>query len=220
MAVAMVDGTSLPTGFTGGIPVDNSEGAPAVAADTSGAITHYHQGLPFTAEGRIAIVQDGPIAYWGSGAAPFSSAGRLIVTGTPYNSYIAVPYGDSKVEVGPPGGSVPPVGDLNWFLEAAAEVGTGYNLAGGYGSLTPDLVDGIQCIQLEMLSGTGELVADFAATIFGGSGIRIAIQGAPFTPYTFGPPTGTTYTLITEIDTFNYINDNAGNTLVVGITSV
>jgi hypothetical protein len=71
--IPVVDGAIAPDHFDQGIPYDRVEGANKVAVDVGGVITHHHQGLPFTAAGRIALDNGKPISYWGSGAAPFSS---------------------------------------------------------------------------------------------------------------------------------------------------
>ena len=71
-------------GFSQGLPYIGD----AVAVDLSAAVTHHHQGLPFTADGKLAAVVAAP-DYFGSGAAPFTSAGRLAVSSNAASKYLA-----------------------------------------------------------------------------------------------------------------------------------
>jgi hypothetical protein len=75
-ALSYVDGTSAPTYFSNGLPYEN-DGSVAVAVD--GVIDHYHQGLPFTAYGRLVVTLSGPPTRFGGGAAPFSASGQLVL---------------------------------------------------------------------------------------------------------------------------------------------
>ena len=59
-----------------GIPLEDGK----VAVDDAGAITHYHQGIPMTAEGRVAVTIDGTVSYLGAGAAGFDTAGRMVIS--------------------------------------------------------------------------------------------------------------------------------------------
>jgi len=82
-----VDGVAAPLYVAGGIPYD----ATGVAVDLTGVIDHYHQGLPFTANGRLCVVQTAP-AYYGSGAAPFLNE-RLTMDTTGIDHYSSsIPY--------------------------------------------------------------------------------------------------------------------------------
>jgi hypothetical protein len=80
--VLSVDGTGATTGVTSGIPYESG----AVAFDSISAISHYHQGLPFTSTGRIAV-GDLPVTYYGSGSAPFNEDGRLVARYDPIDHY-------------------------------------------------------------------------------------------------------------------------------------
>ena len=92
--VAVVDATTAPDGFASGIPAEGG----SAAIDTVSAITHHHMGLPFTANGRIAVEVDAVVDSYGSGAAPISATGRLIVTQAAGTlSYLAVPFSDGRV---------------------------------------------------------------------------------------------------------------------------
>jgi uncharacterized protein with WD repeat len=59
-----------------GIPLEDGK----VAVDDAGAITHYHQGIPMTAEGRVAVTIDGTVSYLGAGGAGFDDAGRMVIS--------------------------------------------------------------------------------------------------------------------------------------------
>jgi hypothetical protein len=87
MSIPTLDGVSAPQYVDQGIPYDNGN----VAVDLSSAINHHHQGLPFTAAGRLAVTQDAP-DYYGSGAAPFN-AGRLCMLDANIDHYASgIPY--------------------------------------------------------------------------------------------------------------------------------
>lgn len=72
-------GLGFAGGFHNGLPYGGVEFNREVPMDSISAIDHHHQGLPFTANGRVAVDVDGVIAYYGSGSAPFTAAGRLCV---------------------------------------------------------------------------------------------------------------------------------------------
>lgn len=74
-SVNYLDDTLVPTGFHNGLPVDNG----ALAVDTTGSIDHHSQGLPFTAEGRLAVDLDQYISHFGPGSAPISDNGRFVI---------------------------------------------------------------------------------------------------------------------------------------------
>ena len=59
-----------------GIPLEDGK----VAVDDAGAITHHHQGIPMTAEGRVAVTIDGTVSYLGAGGAGFDAAGRMVIS--------------------------------------------------------------------------------------------------------------------------------------------
>jgi hypothetical protein len=173
--VAVVDSSSLPTGFTGGIPVDNSQG-PAVAVDVGGTIDHYHQGLPFTAAGRIVVVLDATVAYYGSGAAPFDANGRLIVTAGPDTAYIAVPFKDGKVVTGLPGGSGP-VAPKNYNFSRFSGSGDGMVATMATSWFPSDVTLNYQFWQAQLEFQMPELEENLM-TIFGGgaSGTNFTIN--------------------------------------------
>jgi len=82
--IRLVPSSAKPTRTTQGLPTDPAGGLPGLAIDLTGAITHHHQGLPFTAQGRLAAeLAAGVPAYFGSGAAPFSATGRLLFSSDP-----------------------------------------------------------------------------------------------------------------------------------------
>jgi hypothetical protein len=70
------DALAAPLFFHAGLPFDGSY---LLAVDGTSAIDHHHQGLPFTAAGRLAVALDGTVDRIGGGAAPFDVAGRLVV---------------------------------------------------------------------------------------------------------------------------------------------
>ena len=80
-----IDGTDAPTLIKDGIPYDRG----ALALDISSAISYYHMGLPFTANGRLAASIDVAVARIGNGAAPFTAANRLAFSQNAAVSYIA-----------------------------------------------------------------------------------------------------------------------------------
>lgn len=84
-----VDGTSAPAYFDQGLPFD----ATGLAVTIADAVAHWHQGIPFSAAGRICVEQSQPIAYFGSGAAPFTANGKLAMDTSPANHYVGgVPF--------------------------------------------------------------------------------------------------------------------------------
>ncbi len=72
----VLSGNTPPDFFDQGIPYVNDEGVIKLAVEVAGPIHHYHQGLPFTAEGRLAATTDKPVVYFSSGA-PFDDEGFL-----------------------------------------------------------------------------------------------------------------------------------------------
>jgi hypothetical protein len=79
-----IDGTDAPTLIKDGIPYDRG----ALALDISSAISYYHMGLPFTANGRLAASIDVAVARIGNGAAPFTAVNRLAFSENSAVSYI------------------------------------------------------------------------------------------------------------------------------------
>jgi hypothetical protein len=73
-SIYAINGITPVDHFHNGLPYE-ADGA--LSMDNVGAITHHHQGLPFTALGRLAIGLTP--TYFGSGAAPFNVDGRLAV---------------------------------------------------------------------------------------------------------------------------------------------
>jgi hypothetical protein len=74
-AVLVTTGTATPAYWYNGLPYTGGE----LAVDDSTAIDHYHQGVGFTAVGRLCITTGAPV-YFTSGAAPMN-AGRLCMSG-------------------------------------------------------------------------------------------------------------------------------------------
>ena len=68
-----IDSTEVPTIIKNGIPYDQG----ALALDTTSAIDHYHMGLPYTANSRLAASIGVAVVRIGNGAAPFTAADRL-----------------------------------------------------------------------------------------------------------------------------------------------
>lgn len=69
-----ISGGEPPALFWNGIPMNPDF---TMAIDDEGAITHHHQGLPFTAAGRLATDSVGAVARYNNGAMPLTAAGRL-----------------------------------------------------------------------------------------------------------------------------------------------
>ena len=69
------NGTTVPDRVANGIPYA-ADGA--VAIDFSGVPDHFHQGLGFTAAGRLAAKTGAP-NYYGAGAAPILDGGTLAI---------------------------------------------------------------------------------------------------------------------------------------------
>ena len=74
-AIDQTVGTLAPDHFANGLPYEADS---TLAIDTVTAIDHYHQGLGFTAVGRLAATLTGPPARFNSGAAPMDAGGRLV----------------------------------------------------------------------------------------------------------------------------------------------
>jgi len=93
-SIVAIGGADPPSFVDQGIPFDILEGGViAMSTVLAGVISHHHQGLPFTAEGRLAVTNDKPVDYYGSGAAPFDSIGLLALGSGPVDHYSAgIPY--------------------------------------------------------------------------------------------------------------------------------
>jgi hypothetical protein len=97
MSVSAIDGTGIPEYVSQGLPFDSGQ----LAVDTASAIHHYHQGLPFTANSRIAASQDPPTRF-NSGGMPLTATGRLSMDSDAVDHYSAgIPYeSDSSIASG------------------------------------------------------------------------------------------------------------------------
>lgn len=81
-SMPILDGVGSPDYFDQGIPYDLDEGVVRLAVTIAGVIDHYHQGLPFTAVGRLAISTDKPVGRIAPGGAPFEDIAEVIVFGS------------------------------------------------------------------------------------------------------------------------------------------
>jgi len=92
-AIPLVAIPSAPVYVDQGIPFQDDEGTVAVAVTVAGVIAYYHQGLPFTSDGRLAATNDKPVVRYGSGGAPFDLEGLLVFGSGPVDHYSAgIPY--------------------------------------------------------------------------------------------------------------------------------
>lgn len=71
-----VSGGEPPDFFWNGIPMNADH---TLAVDEEGPISLHHQGLPFTAQGRLAVSSLNPPVRFNSGAMPLDSGGRLSI---------------------------------------------------------------------------------------------------------------------------------------------
>ncbi len=78
----ILDGVAPPTFFDQGIPYFDDEGVQRLAVQIAGVIHHYHQGLPFTADGRLAAASDKPVDRIAPGGAPFEAVTNFLVFGS------------------------------------------------------------------------------------------------------------------------------------------
>ena len=86
----MTDGDAAPAYFHNGIPYTS---AGAIAVKNLGVIDHYHQGLPFTDVGRLVVAFNGVTDRFNGGAAPFDTSNFLVITsGATTNFSGGVPY--------------------------------------------------------------------------------------------------------------------------------
>jgi hypothetical protein len=87
MPIQVIDGTLPPEYVDQGIPYDG-----CLAVDLTSAVDYWHQGLPFTENGRIAVSQELPVRFK-DGAAPMTADGRLAMAGDPDHHYSSgIPY--------------------------------------------------------------------------------------------------------------------------------
>ena len=92
-AISITNGSTTPDHFHNGLPYE-ADGSLAVEI---GAPTHYHQGLGFSAAGRLSSTV-GSVSYFGGGAAPFTASLQLAQavgvehysSGVPYSAAGAV----------------------------------------------------------------------------------------------------------------------------------
>ena len=91
--ILALSGVTAPDYFDQGIPYISDEGVTKVAVEIAGIIDHYHQGLPYTAVGRLAVTNDKPVDYFGSGSAPFDVSNLLDFGSGPVEHHSAgIPY--------------------------------------------------------------------------------------------------------------------------------
>ena len=87
----VVEGVGPPTHYDQGIPYDGD----GVAVSVSFAIDHWHQGLPFNVDGRLAVTL-GPPQSIEAGPIPINLANNRVTSSTesvPSNFNGGVPYG-------------------------------------------------------------------------------------------------------------------------------
>ena len=105
-AIPVFTGEDPPAFFHNGIPYHS----PRVIATTQAPVDHYHQGLPFSAAGRLCTAV-GNVAYFGGGAAPFNADGDIALAAVSDHYSSGVPYS--------PGGAVTRVdGFVNLYPNA------------------------------------------------------------------------------------------------------
>ena len=92
-AMPILSGVDAPDYFDQGIPYISDEGGAKVAVEIGGTIDHYHQGLPYTATGRLVVATDKPVVRYGSGASPFEALEELAMGSGAVDHYSAgIPY--------------------------------------------------------------------------------------------------------------------------------
>lgn len=96
-AIRITQSDTPPHHYHNGIPYE-ADGS--IAAAGTAPVTHYHQGLGFTAEGRLATQQAAP-DYYNSGAAPIVGANKnmSIFLGAPANYSSGVGYSSGSARV-------------------------------------------------------------------------------------------------------------------------
>lgn len=88
-ALQVVPDTKAPLAWRNGIGVDPG----GLSVDPTSPINHYHMGLPMSVSGRVCVSVDEPVAYYGSGAAPFVGGGRIALgQGAVDHYHASVPY--------------------------------------------------------------------------------------------------------------------------------
>jgi hypothetical protein len=87
--IPITDGIAAPAYFHAGLPFEANG---TLAVHINATITHYHQGLGFDANGRLSI-GNGVTDHFGSGHAPFTSINGLNTAALSPNNYASgVPY--------------------------------------------------------------------------------------------------------------------------------
>ena len=85
-------GVVVPDYFDQGIPYDTNAGG-SLAVHSAGIIDHYHQGLPFTLEGRLCVAIGGVVDSVQPGGIPIDTAGRVVTGAGAVDHYSAgIPY--------------------------------------------------------------------------------------------------------------------------------
>lgn len=89
-AIPVTDAGTAPDHYWNGLPFEANG---TLAVDNGGLPTHYWQGLGFTANGRLAASLNGVLDHFGMGAAGFNTLDQLIYQFGAANSYAnGVPY--------------------------------------------------------------------------------------------------------------------------------
>jgi hypothetical protein len=97
---ALLQGISAPIRYTVGVAVPDHvhNGIPyeadgSLAVENLGAIDHFHQGLPYTTTGRLTVAVNGAVLRIASGGGPFTAAGNLVIGAGAVEHYsLGVPY--------------------------------------------------------------------------------------------------------------------------------
>jgi len=148
----------------------------SLAVDTVSAIDHYHQGLPFTAVGRLAVAF-APPTYFGGGAAPFTAAGRLsLIDGGVYvASLAAVRYTvDGEVLIGAGVPEAVPNGNIT---PAASAPDAGFT-KGSFGSINSYIyVGGFEVTEVMSFGADWFRISFTGATAVLGPSIKVKVIG-------------------------------------------
>ena len=92
--IRITDGVTVPAHFHAGLPFEANG---TLAVHVNATITHYHQGLGFDTNGRLSI-GSGATDHVGQGHAPFTGVNGLNTTALSPNDYASgVPYLNSVV---------------------------------------------------------------------------------------------------------------------------
>ena len=87
-SLTIADATDTPNYYVNGLPFDTGS---TLAVDYTGAIASYYQGLPLTAEGRIACTKDAVDRV--SSGLPIAASEKVSMTGDAPSYYAGgVPY--------------------------------------------------------------------------------------------------------------------------------